>query len=154
MVLDHTDFNTTSTLVGEGVKLSDIRVPNSYHGDEMKKNAEYGSAVTPLGLVEYIRSEDDTTPIRAMYADLCGTVGEAEDVIKALVETGRLAEGALLMVTICERSKVDSALSGGRDQATDLAEMVQDLGRYKKVKEGCVNYGAGACMSTYTWRIN
>ena len=152
VVLDHTDFNTTSTMVGEGVKLADIRVPNSFHGNEMKKNADYGSAVTPLGLVEYIRGEEG--PIRAMYADLCGTVDEAKEVINALVETRRLAKGALLMVTICERSKVDSGLSGGRDQSTDLAEMLQPLGTYKKVKEGCVDYGAGARMATYTWRIS
>lgn len=44
----------------------------------------------------------EETPIRAMYADLCKTVSEAEMVIDALSETGRMAEGSLLMITIWE----------------------------------------------------
>ena len=152
VVLDHTNFNTTSTLVGDGIKLEDIRVPNNTHAIEMQTNEEYGSCVNSMDLVDYIRSEK--TPIRAMYADLCKTVSEAEMVIDALSETGRMAEGSLLMITICERSKLDSALSGGRDQISELLEKLQDLGKYKKISEGCVNYGAGTCMATYMWKLN
>ena len=150
VVLDHTNFNTTSTLVGDGVNLEDIIVPNLDNAIEMQNNEEYGSCVNPMDLVDYIRSEE--TSIRAMYADLCGTVSEAERVIDALVETGRLADGGLLMITICERSKVDDALSGGREQISDLQEKLQDLGVYKRLSG--VDYGAGACMATYMWKLN
>ena len=150
VVLDHLNFNTTSTLVGDGVKLEDIKVPNSHNAKEMCSNEEYGSCVKPLNLVHYIRSEK--TPIRAMYADLCGTVDEAEKVIDALVETRRMVDGGLLMITICERSTVNDALSAGRGQISDLQEKLQDLGRYKRLSG--VDYGAGACMATYMWKLN
>jgi hypothetical protein len=152
IVLDHTDFLTSSALVQRAnIDIKRLIIPqrdlDSYN--VMKKDARYGKQVVHCDLVKLDIFRKD---IGMVYADLMGSIKEAIPIMDKF--QGTLSSGSIFAITISHRN--GEQVSYTNEFTTKL--VVETLKRFPSAQiltenELPIVYGEGNRMATLIIRV-
>lgn len=151
IVLDHTDFRTTTALFPDNPQNLTIPQRDLSHYQEMSQHPSYGASVKYIDIIQYL-SANKSEKYSLVYADLMGSIKEAKPILQVL--KNRITKNGVVAVTISCRDGEESEFTNSF--ATKLVqEMNASFPRHEVLTPSGLPlvYGEHVRMATHAVRL-